>query len=146
MKLFCVHSRVNSFKVGDIVKVYPSPYISTCKRKNCVGGRLAGGWILNSDDGLSIITGNDEPLATFKPVQKSLRKMMVRAFVKYAKERGCVWSRSSYNNENDWARSWANGYFNGAEPIPEFTDYFETGQQITQHDIDGYVDEEMSYL
>lgn len=154
MKLVCVHSRVTSFKVGDIVNSYQCPIDKGGSL--LVDGRTSLGWFLNSDDGLSIGSGSGDPFATFKPFQKSLRKMMVRAFVKYAKDRGWgdskngarySWSGNAFNNANDWARNWADGYFwNDGTPIEAFAEHFEPGQQITQHDIDGYVDEEMSYL
>lgn len=156
MKLVCIQSRINDFTVGSIYHDATRETYSGNKERNVIGNKL-GRWILNNG-GLQVRgVYSSIPMATFEPAPtKSLRKMMVRAFVKYAKDRGWgdskngarySWSGNAFNNANDWARNWADGYFcNDGTPIEAFAEHFEPGQQITQHDIDGYVDEEMSYL
>lgn len=146
MKLICIQSRVNAFKVGDICKAYHDKFGSLC-----VDGSTVGGWVLNGGDGMSIFgVDKSNPMATFKR-HKSLLKMLVRAHVNYAKSRGWgdsknggnkSWKRSGYKSVNDWARCFALSY--DLDDIRE--DAQAEGQPLDQEFVNWFVDEEMSYF
>lgn len=115
MKLICTSSRVKSFTVG---KAYESRVVEAHGvTTHEVNGDTACGWVLN--DGLKVCgVDHSNPMATFRK-DKSMMKMLVRAFVNVANSRGWgdskngafkSWSGTAYNNTKDWARSIAFSY------------------------------------
>lgn len=147
-KLICTYSNIKPFKVGQ-------KYTASKESKNGVLRFKHSGYgaIVYSDK--VAVRGTSETFAEFEVVKKSHRKMLVRSFTKYAKERGwgdskngafMPWSRTNYLSAKDWARWRADSYVDrNGNLLEEFAEYYND-DVIDQSAIDGFVDEEMSNL
>lgn len=150
MKLVCTSSRVKSFTVGNKYESRTVEHYGIVTHE--VDGDTACGWVIN--DGLSICgADHSNPMATFRK-DKSMMKMLVRAFVLVAKARGWgdskngaykSWSGTPYKNSRDWARAIAFSYDAGSvareiideDPNVKFIDQ-EAVNLFAENEIDNW--------
>ncbi|MEG0209070.1 MULTISPECIES: hypothetical protein [Gammaproteobacteria] len=138
-KLICVSSNI-SFTVGKTYK--PDGHRITSE--------TGSSYFLNGGNGLVVSGTYGEAYATFKVKEKSLLKMLVRAYKSHAISRGwgdsangpyMSWSGTPFNSAGEWARHMALG---------TCTDSLESSAVVNNEPLDQdyvnqYVEDEMSY-